>query len=81
MEQLKIQLKILKENNLKPNYAQLARVYNCDYRTVKKYNEGYIGKTNTRIKKSIYDNYKEIIKNKLSLKGSNIKAVVMLQLM
>ena len=69
------QLKILKENNLKPNYAQLARVYNCDYRTVKKYNEGYIGKTNTRIKKSIYDNYKEIIKNKLSLKGSNIKAV------
>jgi transposase len=75
MEKLKIQLKILKENKLKPNYAELAREYDCDYRTVKKYNEGYEGKTNTRNKLSCYDQYKELIKTKLSLKGANMKAV------
>ena len=32
---------MLRELGIKPNYAELARKYNCDYRTIKKYNEGY----------------------------------------
>ena len=31
----------MKTNNIKPNYAELARIHNCDYRTVKKYDNGY----------------------------------------
>ncbi len=30
-------LRILKDINMKPNYAALARKYDMDYRTVKKY--------------------------------------------
>ena len=34
---LRKELVIMKELDLKPNYAQLARKHNCDWRTVKKY--------------------------------------------
>ena len=48
LNKLKQELLIMKTNNIKPNYAELARIHNCDYRTVKKYDNGYEGKPTTR---------------------------------
>ena len=75
MKKLITQLRILKEMNLKPNYAALAREYGCDWRTVKKYNEGYTGGGSTRNKGSKLDKYSSIIKEKLQYKGVHIKSV------
>jgi len=33
-------MEILKKQDIKPNYAELAKTYHCDYRTVKRYYEG-----------------------------------------
>ena len=38
------QLKILRLSNIKPNFSELARIYDIDRRTVKKYYDGYEGK-------------------------------------
>ena len=64
---------ILKTQNIKPNYSELARLHNCDRRTVKKYDNGYEGKPKNRNKESKLDKYKENIKTKLELPGSTIK--------
>ena len=60
-------------NETKPNYAALAKQFNCDYRTVKRYYEAGIskklpdlGKRNQN-KKTLIDDYTEIIVDKLSL--------------
>lgn len=60
-------------NETKPNYAALARQFNCDYRTVKRYYESGIskdlpilGKRNQN-KKTLIDDYEAIIIDKLSL--------------
>ena len=63
----------MKTEGIKPNYAELARMHKCDYRTVKKYNEGYIGKPISRDKESKLDKYKEDIKIKLDLPESTVK--------
>ena len=73
LNKLKQELLIMKTNNIKPNYAELARIHNCDYRTVKKYDNGYKGKPTTRNKESRLDKYKDEIKSKLELPGSTIK--------
>ena len=73
LNRLKQELLIMKTEGIKPNYAELARLHNCDYRTVKKYNNGYEGKPTTRDKESRLDKYKEEIKTKLELPGSTIK--------
>ena len=73
LNRLKQELLIMKTEGIKPNYAELARLHNCDYRTVKKYNNGYESKPINRIKKSKLDKYKEDIKTKLELPGSTIK--------
>ena len=70
---LKQELLIMKTNNIKPNYSELARIHECDRRTVKKYDEGYQGKSTTRNKESRLDKYKDEIKDKLLLPGSTIK--------
>ena len=70
---LKQELLIMKTNNIKPNYSELARIHECDRRTVKKYGEGYQGKPTTRNKESRLDRYKNEIKDKLLLPGSTIK--------
>jgi len=75
MKKLIVQLRILKELNLKPNYSALAREYGCDRRTVKKYNDGYSGGNMKRNKSSKLDKYFEIIKEKLEYKGIHIKSV------
>ena len=73
LNKLKQELMILKTNEIKPNYSELARLHKCDRRTVKKYDEGYKGKPKTRNKSSKLDKYKEEIKLKIELPGSTIK--------
>ena len=75
LNKLKQELMIMKTNGIKPNYSELARLHKCDRRTVRKYDNGYIGKPITRKKESNLDKYKEDIKIKLELPGSTIKGV------
>ena len=46
------ELIIMDSMDIKPNYAALGRKYGMDWRTVKKYHEGYKGKPSTRNKSS-----------------------------
>ncbi len=46
---------IMKTLNLKPNYAELGRKYGMDWRTAKKYCNGYKGKPSKRSKPSKLD--------------------------
>ena len=63
----------MKIENIKLNYFELVRLNDCDRRTIKKYNEGYEGKSLNRNKESKLDKYKENIKIKLELPGATIK--------
>ena len=72
ISKLKQELLIMKTLNIKPNYSALSRKYGMDRRTVKKYHEGYEGKSKTRNKGSILDKYKDEIKEKLNLTGATI---------
>lgn len=59
---------IYKMDKIKPNYKEIARRYNCDPRTVKRYFEGgEIKERRKVIKPSKLDPYKEIIDAKLDL--------------
>ena len=69
------QLKILKLSNIKPNFSELARQYDVDRRTVKKYYDGYEGKPKHHNKPSKLDEHFNLIQTKLSLKGANVRAV------
>ena len=69
------QLKILKLSNIKPNFSELARIYDIDRRTVKKYYDGYNGKPKHHNKPSKLDKHLDVIKQKLALKGANARAV------
>lgn len=69
------QLRILKLSNSKPNFSELARMYGVDRRTVKKYYDGYQGKPEHRYKPSKLDKHEELIKSKLAIKGTTIRAV------
>ncbi len=74
-EALITQLTILRLSNSKPNFSELARMYGVDRRTVKKYYDGYQGKPEHHNKPSKLDIYLEIITQKISIKGTNVKAV------
>lgn len=63
------QLKIPKLSDTKPNFSELSRIYGIDRRTIKKYYDGYEGKPEHQAK------HKDLIKNKLAIKGSTAKAV------
>ncbi len=66
---------MLETFEMKPNFAYLSRKYNIDYRTVKKYYEGYDGKSTARAKAFKLDKYSEIIREKLSYKGIIISSI------
>ena len=70
-----VQLQILKLSDIKPNFSELARQYDLDRRTIKKYYDGYSGKPKHHDKPSKLDAHYELIKTKLSLKGANVRAV------
>ena len=60
--------------NLKPNYSALGRLYGIDRRTAKKRYNG-IKPKEKRVKTSKLDSYVDIIKDKINIPGSNMKAV------
>ena len=72
---MKGQLEIMKTLGIKPNYTELGREFKKDYRTVKKYYEGYEEKSINRSKISKLDKYYEEIKTKINLTGVTQKAV------
>lgn len=72
-DKLKTQLKIMMLSNIKPNFSELARQYGIDRHTVKKYYDGYEGKHKHRSNPSKLDKYLDTIKQKLSIRCTNIK--------
>lgn len=58
----------MKQDDIKPNYAELAKQYGCDYRTVKKYFESSAEDLKLiQPKPSILDPYKTIVEDKLNI--------------
>lgn len=65
---IKERMILMKNDGIKPNYAELAKQYGCDYRTVKKYFETKESETIPRPpKSSILDPYKTIVEDKLNV--------------
>ena len=75
IKNLKGELAIMESMNLKPNYAALGRKYRMDYRTVKKYHNGYEGRPKTRNKGSKLDYFRAEIADKLRIKRLTVKGV------
>ena len=75
MNNLKGELAVMDNLGIKPNYAALGRRYGMDWRTVKKYHEGYEGKSSTRNKGSKLDDYKKEISDKLVIKRITVRGV------
>ena len=69
------ELSIMDSMDIKPNYAALGRKYGMDWRTVKKYHEGYQGKPSTRNKGSKLDKYKDEMTDKLSIRRVSVRGV------
>ena len=68
-------MRILKQDDIEVNYAELARQYGCDYRTVKRYFEGNLDEIGKREPKpSILDPYKTIVEDKLQI-GCSASAI------
>ncbi len=74
-DEFRKEIALIKLNQLKPNFAELARKYDMDYRTVKKYYEGYDGKPAHHNKKSKLDQFEEVIREKMSYVGAKASAV------
>ena len=72
IERLRQELLIMKSLKIKPNYAELSRLYKFDRRTIEKYNNGYSRENLKRNKKSKLDEIKDEIKEKLELPGITI---------
>ena len=72
---LKGELAIMDKLEIKPNYAALGRKYGMDWRTVKKYHNGYEGRPTTRNKGSKLDEYKTEIIDKLAIKRITVQGV------
>lgn len=60
-------IKIMKQDDIKPNFAELAKIYGCDYRTVKRYYNSDFVKPERKRMPSKLDSFKEIIKEKLEI--------------
>lgn len=74
-DQMKAKLNLLKEIDIKPNFAELARQSGIDYRTIKRYYDGYEGKPSTRNKPSKLDPYRDLIQKKLEIERVSIRGV------
>lgn len=72
---LKGELAIMDGMGIKPNYAALGRKYGMDWRTVKKYHNGYEGRTKTRNKGSKLDAYRNEIADKLKIRRLTVQGV------
>lgn len=58
---------LFKVENIKPNYREISRRFNCDPRTVKRYYEGGVKERKPQSKPSKLDDYRDIIESKLDL--------------
>lgn len=72
---LKGELAVMDSMGIKPNYAALGRKYGMDWRTVKKYHNGYEGRPKTRNKGSKLDVYRNEIVDKLQIKRLTVQGV------
>ena len=72
---LKGELAVMDSLGIKPNYAALGRQYGMDWRTVKKYHNGYEGRPATRNKGSKLDQYRNEIADKLAIKRITVQGV------
>ena len=75
LEKLLQEVTIYKMSNIKPNYSELARIHNCDRRTIKEY-----FKDNKQVKErkkevSKLDKYKEEIQLKLTIPGVTVSGI------
>lgn len=59
--------RIMKPEGVKPNYSEIARRWNCDYRTVKRYFEQDVVPIRKPLKPSKLDSYKQIIEDKTNI--------------
>lgn len=73
--ELRKEITIMKTMNIKPNFSSLAREYNLDYRTVKRYYVGYDGKPAHHNKKSSLEEFDEVIREKMDLKGAKVSSL------
>ncbi len=60
-------MEFMKKENIEPNYAELARIYQCDYRTVKRYFKSDGTLKERRKQPSKLDNFKEVIEEKVEI--------------
>lgn len=60
-------MRIMKQDGVKPNYAEIARRWNCDYRTVKRYFEEDVVPKRKITKPSKLDPYRQIIQDKVDM--------------
>lgn len=68
-------LLILKQMNIKPNFSELARIYNMDRHTVAKYwREGGIRRLERKPRKSILDKYSDEISKLFEKPGVHKRA-------
>lgn len=79
MQNWKGELQCWKMMGIKPNFSELSRIYKKDRRVLKKYYEHpeLLNVSRQTNKKSKLDKHTELIKRKLSIPGSNKKAVYM----
>jgi transposase len=60
---------------IKPNYSELGRLYKKDRHTIKKYHDGYEGKSKSRKRISKLDKHYDEIKEKMSLPGTTVSGL------
>lgn len=60
-------MQMMKQDGTKPNYAEIARRWNCDYRAVKRYFEEDVVPKRKTTKPSKLDPYRQIIQDKVEM--------------
>ena len=60
-------MKIMKQDGIKPNYAEIARRWNCDYRTVKRYFKQDVVPIRKITRPSKLDPYRTLVEEKVNL--------------
>lgn len=66
---------LFKLMDLKPNYAELARIYDLDYRTVKRIYEGNHNDEQHRDKPSRLNEFDDVIREKMTYKGIKVSSL------
>ena len=75
LNNLKGELSLMDSLDIKPNYTALGRKYGLDRRTVKKYHNGYEGRSATGNKGSKLDEYRDEIADKLTINRIKVQGV------